>query len=175
MSIFDIFKQNQVLYIEFGIIYVILNCLMMFLPLSGFTYVISSVILFWLFIGLLILVMNQNIKKELDFEDLFQDKKVPAKLQLLLTSIAIIALTIIEVTIFNNYYANSWLINFIQMILTILQSLILSLITLKLNHLIFTSPVFVVLSTFVTCITLFFGGIFFVPFIFIKFFKRKVL
>ena len=77
MSNFDIFKQNQVLYIEYGIIYVILICLIIFFPLSGFIHVISSVILFWLFTALFVLVMNQNIKKELDFEDLFQDKRLP--------------------------------------------------------------------------------------------------
>lgn len=148
---------------------------MMFLPLSGIAFVISSVILFWLFTGLLILVMNQNIKKELDFEDLFQDKKLPAKLQLLLISIAIILLTFLEVIIFNKYYENSWLTNFIQMLTTILQSLIISLISLKFNHLIFKSLIYVFLSTLVTFVTLFLGGIFFAPFLFIKLFKGKVM
>ena len=46
---FEIFKRNQVLFIEVGIIYVVLLCFMLFLPLGGATYAISSVILFWIF------------------------------------------------------------------------------------------------------------------------------
>ena len=71
MSNFEIFKQNQVLYIEYGFIYVTLICLMIFLPLEGITNVVSSVILFWLFIAMFVLLKNQNIKKEL--EELVKD------------------------------------------------------------------------------------------------------
>ena len=64
---FEIFKRNQVLFIEVGIIYVVLLCFMLFLPLGGATYAISSVILFWIFTSLIILMLNKEVRKEFDF------------------------------------------------------------------------------------------------------------
>ena len=173
MSNFEIFKQNQVLYIEYGFIYVTLICLMIFLPLEGITNVVSSVILFWLFIAMFVLLKNQNIKKELDFEDLFQDTHLPSKLKLFLTSIIIFILVLIEINIFNKFEMVNWLFNFIQMLITILQSLLIALFTINKIHLFATAVIYTALTSLITCITLLFGGIFFTPYLLIALFKNK--
>lgn len=173
MSNFEIFKQNQVLYIEYGFIYVTLICLMMFLPLEGITNVVSSVILFWLFIAMFVLLKNQNIKKELDFEDLFQDTNLPSKLKLFLTSIIIFILVLIEINIFNKLETVNWLFNFIQMLITILQSLLIALFTMNKLHLFATAVLYTALSSLITGITLFIGGIFLTPYLLIALFKNK--
>ncbi len=172
MSNFDIFKQNQVLYIEYGIIYVILICLIIFFPLSGFIHVISSVILFWLFTALFVLVMNHNIKKELDFEDLFQDKRLPSKLKLFSTSIGVLVLTLVEVNILNNQSIESSSFGIALAVVTILQSLLITLFTFKKIHLFHTAIFYCASSILATFFTLVFGGIFFAPFIFIVLFKK---
>lgn len=175
MSNFDIFKQNQVLYIEFGIIYVTLICLMTFLPLAGLTHVISSVILFWLFTGLLVLVMNQNIRKELDFEDLFEDKRLPKKIRLLLLTISVFVLSLIEVNIVNHFNIKNWGYNILMTIITISQTLLITLFSFNKISLFLTAILYSFLSVIVTFLTLIFGGIFFSPFIFIMLFNKKVL
>jgi hypothetical protein len=172
MSNFDIFKQNQVLYIEYGIIYVILICLMIVLPLAGLTHVISSVILLWLFTALLVLVMNQNIKKELDFGDLFQDKRLPSKLKLFLISIAVLVITSVEVILFKNQIMGNWLLSITLTIITILQSLLISLFVLKKINLFLNAIFYCISSVLLIFLTIIFGGIFFSPFIFIILFKK---
>ena len=175
LSHFEIFKQNQVLYIEYGFIYVTLLFFMIFLPFKGVTNLISSVILFWLFIAMNVLLSNKNINKELDYEDLFQDTNLPSKLKLFLTSIFIFILVLIEITIFNGFETANWLFNFIQMLITILQSLLIALFTMNKIHLFATAFIYAALSSLVTCITLFLGGIFFTPYLLIVLFKKNII
>jgi hypothetical protein len=148
---------------------------MIVLPLSGLTYVISSVILFWLFTALFVLVMNQNIRKELDFGDLFEDKKLPKKIRLLLLSISVFLLSLIEVNIVNHFNLENWGFNILMTIITISQTLLITLFSFNKISLVLTAILYSFLSIIVTFLTLIFGGIFFAPFIFIMLFKKKVL
>ena len=175
MSHFEIYKKNQVLYIEYGFIYVTLLFFMMFLPFKGVTNLISSVILFWLFIAMIVLLINQNINKELDFEDLFQDTNLPSKLKLFLTSIIIFISVLIEINIFNKFETVNWLFNFIQMLITILQSLLIALFTMNKIHLFAPAVIYTALSSLITCITLFIGGIFLTPYLLIALFRKKMI
>ena len=126
---FEIFKRNQVLFIEVGIIYVVLLCFMLFLPLGGATYAISSVILFWIFTSLIILMLNKEVRKEFDFEDLFKDNRLPKKIKLFLLTISAFVITLIEVKILDNFNLENWVFNTLMTIITISETLlILSLI-----------------------------------------------
>ena len=175
MSNLDIFKQNQVLFIEVGIIYVALLCFMLFLPLAGATYAISSVILFWVFTSLIMLMLNKEVRKEFDFEDLFEDKRLPKKIKLFLLTISVFVITLIEVNIVNNFNLENWAFNILMTIITISQTLLIALFSFNRVSLFLTAILYSFLSVIVTFLTLIFGGIFFTPFIFIILFNKKVL
>ena len=175
MSNLDIFKQNQVLFIEVGIIYVVLLCFMLFLPLGGATYAISSVILFWVFTSLIMLMLNKEVRKELDFENLFEDKRLPKKIKLFLLTISVFVITLIEVNIVNNFNLENWAFNILMTIITISQTLLIALFSFNRISLFLTAILYSFLSIIVTFLTLIFGGIFFAPFIFIMLFNKKVL
>ena len=172
---FEIFKRNQVLFIEVGIIYVVLLCFMLFLPLGGATYAISSVILFWIFTSLIILMLNKEVRKEFDFEDLFKDNRLPKKIRLFLLTISAFVITLIEVKILDNFNLENWVFNTLMTIITISETLLITLFLFNRINLFLTAILYSFLSIIVTFLTLILGGIFFTPFIFIVLFNKKVL
>jgi hypothetical protein len=171
---FEIFKRNQVLFIEVGIIYVVLLCFMLFLPLGGATYAISSVILFWIFTSLIILMLNKEVRKEFDFEDLFKDNRLPKKIKLFLLTISAFVITLIEVKILDNFNLENWVFNILMTIITISETLLITLFLFNRINLFLTAMLYSFLSIIVTFLTLILGGIFFTPFIFIVLFNKKV-
>jgi hypothetical protein len=147
---------------------------MLFLPLAGATYAISSVILFWVFTSLIMLMLNKEIRKEFDFEDLFKDNRLPKKIKLFLLTISVFVVILIEVNIANQFNLENWAFNILMTITTISQTLLIALFSFNRISLFITAILYSFLSIIGTFLTLILGGIFFTPFIFIVLFNKKV-
>jgi hypothetical protein len=179
MTAFTIFTRNQLLYVEAGIVFVLLSMIVSrgLLIVGPFTLVFAPIALLlspiylWIFATLCLLGAKAQ-SEDVELELLFCKENLPRPTRMVTFTALSVFLAIVELAVIVDMgHHLTFIFRFMLVQLLIIQNMVLCLIMLKLTKHSGRGLLFASLSLPLLFITLVLGGVLAIPLLFISLFK----